>query len=237
MMQGQGSVGFSETVPAACDIFFTSGTLQYLEDPFSILNQGFASAGFAAILARNSFSDIELFRVQRSKLFDNGSGDIPDGYKNVSLSYPHRTIKELPLEKLPKGTDYNVSHGSKIVAGSSPTGEWSTANSWFFSGGTASRRRTGMNRLFALISTGWQKGKPSRRMVTGHLLGVVGNTEPFKSETQSSALGTISKRQCDCRVTIFRNGYSTSLCAPGFRLLSFSPCCKQRIRGAFSVLG
>ena len=110
MMRGHGSVGFSETVPAACDIFFTSGTLQYLEDPVSIINQGFASAGFAAILARNSFCDVELFRVQRSKLFDNGSGDIPDGYKNVSLSYPHRTLKESTVREIAER------HGLRCIA-------------------------------------------------------------------------------------------------------------------------
>jgi putative methyltransferase (TIGR04325 family) len=100
MMQDHGSVRFSEVVPAACDIFFTSGTLQYLEDPISIMNQGFASARFAAILARNSFCDVELFRVQRSKLFDNGTGDIPDGYKNLNISYPHRTIKEAAVREI-----------------------------------------------------------------------------------------------------------------------------------------
>lgn len=110
MMQGAGSMRFSETIPAACDIFFTSGTLQYLEDPVGVMNQGFASAGFAAILARNSFCDVELFRVQRSKLFKNGSGEIPDGYRNVSISYPHRTLREAIVQEIAE------SHGLRCVA-------------------------------------------------------------------------------------------------------------------------
>jgi putative methyltransferase (TIGR04325 family) len=110
LMQGHAGIHFSETVPARCDLFFTSGTLQYLEDPVSILNHGFASAGFAAILARNSFCNLELFRVQRSKLFDNGGGDIPDGFKNVSLSYPHRTLKESAVHEIAE------THGLRCIA-------------------------------------------------------------------------------------------------------------------------
>jgi putative methyltransferase (TIGR04325 family) len=110
MMQGHGNIRFSEAVPATCDIFFTSGTLQYCEDPVSIMNQGFASAGFAAILARNSFCDVELFRVQRSKLFKNGSGEIPDGYKNAAISYPHRTLKEAVVREIAE------KHGLRCVA-------------------------------------------------------------------------------------------------------------------------
>jgi hypothetical protein len=74
------------------------------------MNQGFASAGFAAILARNSFCDIELFRVQKSKLFKNGSGEIPDGYKNERISYPHRTVKEAVVHEIAE------KHGLRCIA-------------------------------------------------------------------------------------------------------------------------
>jgi putative methyltransferase (TIGR04325 family) len=100
MLHGNARIRFSEAVPSACDIFFTSGTLQYLQDPIDVMNQGFASAGFAVILARNSFCDVDLFRVQRSKLFENGSGEIPDGYRNLDISYPHRTIKEAAVREI-----------------------------------------------------------------------------------------------------------------------------------------
>lgn len=108
-MEGCGPIRFSEVLPAACDIFFTSGTLQYLEDPEEVMNQGFASASSAAVLARNCFCDVELFRVQRSRLYDNGSGPIPEGYANATLSYPHRTIRESTVFKLAER------HGLKCV--------------------------------------------------------------------------------------------------------------------------
>jgi putative methyltransferase (TIGR04325 family) len=110
LMRDQDGVRFSQTIPEACDIFFSSGTFQYLEDPVDVVNRGFASAGFAAILARNSFSDVDLFRVQRSKLYENGSGDIPKGYRNVRISYPHRTLKESMVHEIAER------HGLRCVA-------------------------------------------------------------------------------------------------------------------------
>lgn len=87
-------VFFSTELPPQCDVFFTSGTLQFLDDPLSILKRGFNSARIAVILARNCFCDEDIFRVQHSPLFANGDGPIPAGYKNTWISYPHRTIKE-----------------------------------------------------------------------------------------------------------------------------------------------
>jgi putative methyltransferase (TIGR04325 family) len=110
MMQGRSKVQFSATVPARCDIFFSSGTLQYLEDPFDALERGFASAGHAAILARNSFCDVDLIRVQRTRLFNNGVGAIPDGYSNIGISYPHRTLREATIMEMAE------SHQLKCVA-------------------------------------------------------------------------------------------------------------------------
>jgi putative methyltransferase (TIGR04325 family) len=108
-MRDRGSLCFSQIIPEACDIFFSSGTLQYLENPVDVMNRGFASASFAAILARNSFSDVELFRVQCSKLYENGSGEIPIGYRNVKISYPHRTLKESTVHEIAE------SHGLRCV--------------------------------------------------------------------------------------------------------------------------
>jgi putative methyltransferase (TIGR04325 family) len=94
MMKGQGPVGFEVALPAACDIFFSSGTLQYIEDPLDVLSSGFASARHFVVLARNSLADEDIFRVQRSRLFANGSGPIPEGYQDRAVSYPDRTIRE-----------------------------------------------------------------------------------------------------------------------------------------------
>jgi len=88
------TVQFSTSLPESCDVFFTSSTLQYLPEPYELLVKGLRSARFAALLARNSFSKSPIFRVQQSYLFENGRGVIPEGFKNVRISYPHQTIQE-----------------------------------------------------------------------------------------------------------------------------------------------
>jgi putative methyltransferase (TIGR04325 family) len=85
---------FATTVSGQCDVFYTSGTLQYLDDPMSALAAGMKSARSAVVLARNSFCDTDLYRVQKSRLFDNGSGDVPPGFSDCWITYPHRTINE-----------------------------------------------------------------------------------------------------------------------------------------------
>jgi putative methyltransferase (TIGR04325 family) len=94
LMKDCANIKFTSVIPPECDIFFSSGTLQYLENPLSVLSAGFASARHAVVLTRNSFCDTDLFRVQRSQLFSNGSGPIPAGFKNSTISYPHRTVNE-----------------------------------------------------------------------------------------------------------------------------------------------
>jgi putative methyltransferase (TIGR04325 family) len=94
MAKSGGGVQFTATPPAECDLFFSSSTLQYLEDPMAALAAGFSSARRAVIFARNSFCDTDLIRVQQSWLFDNGNGPLPPGYENVKVFYPHRTLNE-----------------------------------------------------------------------------------------------------------------------------------------------
>lgn len=101
---------FTSEIPAACDVFFSSGTLQYVDNPAAVLEAGFASALRAVVLARNSFSDVELFRVQRSRLFENGAGPIPGGFADRVISYPHRTINENDVHAIA------TAHGFRPVA-------------------------------------------------------------------------------------------------------------------------
>jgi hypothetical protein len=44
LMQGRSSVEFSQNIPPSCDIFYTSSTLQYLEDPMGVLSLGLDTA-------------------------------------------------------------------------------------------------------------------------------------------------------------------------------------------------
>jgi putative methyltransferase (TIGR04325 family) len=94
LMKERKRLSFDVTIPGDCDIFFSSGTLQYLDDPVSAIDSGFASARHAVVLVRNSFSEAAIYRVQRTRLFDNGSGPIPPGFADTTIAYPHRTIAE-----------------------------------------------------------------------------------------------------------------------------------------------
>jgi putative methyltransferase (TIGR04325 family) len=93
-MKERERLSFDVTIPGDCDIFFSSGTLQYLDDPVAAIDRGFASARHAVVLVRNSFSEAAIYRVQRTRLFDNGSGPIPAGFADATIAYPHRTIAE-----------------------------------------------------------------------------------------------------------------------------------------------
>lgn len=85
---------FARDEPPGCDVFLSSGTLQYLDDPYALVDRAFSTAKGAVVLARNSFADQELFRVHRSRLGDNGFGSrLPEGFDlDLEVRYPHRTI-------------------------------------------------------------------------------------------------------------------------------------------------
>jgi putative methyltransferase (TIGR04325 family) len=109
LMKGRSPVGYQTAPPAACDIFFSSGTLQFIENPLQILSAAFASARRSVVLARNSFAEQDIYRVQRSTLFQNGSGSIPAGYNNYVVTYPHRTIREAAVIEMAR------THGFRCV--------------------------------------------------------------------------------------------------------------------------
>jgi putative methyltransferase (TIGR04325 family) len=107
MLAGEpGTVKYAPDMPASCDVFFTSGTLQYLPTPYDVLEGGFRSAAVAAVLLRNRFSDRPAFRVQSHALFDNGDGAIPPGFENVTISYPHRTVSEKRIMAIAKANGF-----------------------------------------------------------------------------------------------------------------------------------
>jgi hypothetical protein len=47
-----------------------------------------------AFLARNAFSLQPIYTVQKSRLFNNGAGAIPDGFADGWGQCPHQTISE-----------------------------------------------------------------------------------------------------------------------------------------------
>jgi putative methyltransferase (TIGR04325 family) len=81
-------------IPSALDIFLTSGALQYLEAPYDVLALAFARATQYVVLGRNCFSEVDLFRVEKSRLGENGFGEaLPVGFDaDEPVYYPHRTL-------------------------------------------------------------------------------------------------------------------------------------------------
>jgi putative methyltransferase (TIGR04325 family) len=94
MQQQETKVQFTTEIPHECDVFYTSGTLQYISEPYEALRRGLLSAKRFTVLVRNNFSQVERFMIHRSRLFDNGSGPLPLGFKNRVIKYPLRTIQE-----------------------------------------------------------------------------------------------------------------------------------------------
>jgi hypothetical protein len=86
-------VGFTSDIPAGFDIFYSNAALQYLEDPYALLRSVFDKRPHRVILVRNTFSEVDRFHVQRSRLFENGSGPLPSGFVDRDITYPHRTLR------------------------------------------------------------------------------------------------------------------------------------------------
>lgn len=100
LMRDKSPIQYVSEIPANCDIFFSSGTLQYVEKPFEYLAAGLSSAAYAVILTRNSFCNEKIYRSQTSRLFDNGAGPIPANFTDRDITYPHQTIDEREVMKI-----------------------------------------------------------------------------------------------------------------------------------------
>jgi putative methyltransferase (TIGR04325 family) len=98
--------GFTTAMPPACDVFYSSGTLQYLEDPLAVLAAGAASARLAVVLRKNNFADREMFDIQFSRLFDHGSGPVPESFVDSEITYPRRTLVESEVMAVVEGAGF-----------------------------------------------------------------------------------------------------------------------------------
>lgn len=92
------AISYSDQLPAEFDVFYSSGTLQYLADPEQLWREALSRTTRYAYLARNAFSKKKRFTVQSSRLFDNGAGPVPEGFDNIEIRYPHQTISEALLK-------------------------------------------------------------------------------------------------------------------------------------------
>lgn len=94
------SISFLDEMPDQFDVFYSSGTLQYLGNPEEVWRQALTRTTQFAYLARNAFSKRKRFTVQTSRLFDNGAGPVPEGFDDMPISYPHQTLSESAMIKI-----------------------------------------------------------------------------------------------------------------------------------------
>lgn len=94
------SISFLDEMPDEFDVFYSSGTLQYLGNPDEVWRKALSRTLRYAYLARNAFSRRKRFTVQTSRLFDNGAGPVPEGFEDMPIFYPHQTLSEPTVIKI-----------------------------------------------------------------------------------------------------------------------------------------
>ncbi|NYJ15159.1 putative methyltransferase (TIGR04325 family) [Rhizobium leguminosarum] len=94
------SISFLDEMPDEFDVFYSSGTLQYLGKPEEMWREALSRTTRFAYLARNAFSKRKRITVQTSRLFDNGAGPVPEGFEDMPISYPHQTLSEVAVIKI-----------------------------------------------------------------------------------------------------------------------------------------
>ena len=95
------------------DIFFTSGTIQSIENPYEIIsNLARSNIPFIA-LTRNNFAENEIISAQISRLSDNGIGSHLEKYKDELIYYPNTTIIKKTIIDLFKENGYSLLFDSK----------------------------------------------------------------------------------------------------------------------------
>ena len=95
------------------DIFFTSGTIQSIKNPYEIIsNVARSNIPFIA-LTRNNFAENEIISAQISRLSDNGIGSHLEKYKDELIYYPNTTIIKKTIIDLFKENGYSLLFDSK----------------------------------------------------------------------------------------------------------------------------
>jgi putative methyltransferase (TIGR04325 family) len=84
------------------DLMFSSGTLQYMPDPYTTLAQLTSCRASSLFLTRMGLSPINetLVTVQTSQLRDHGPGQLPPGLADAVLSYPVTLMQQDRVEAI-----------------------------------------------------------------------------------------------------------------------------------------
>jgi putative methyltransferase (TIGR04325 family) len=99
---------FYDSLEAACkdldhiDLMFSSGTLQYMPNPYATLAQLTSCGASYLFLTRIGLSPIQetLVSVQTSHLRDHGPGPLPLGMADAMLSYPITLMQQDRVETI-----------------------------------------------------------------------------------------------------------------------------------------
>jgi putative methyltransferase (TIGR04325 family) len=75
--------------PSECDLLYLSSSLQYVEDPTTVLKKLMLSNPKLLLISRTPFnhSDTKVKFIQTSRLSSNGPGPLPIGYKDCKIGY------------------------------------------------------------------------------------------------------------------------------------------------------
>lgn len=84
--------------PSETDIVFSSGALPYMADWRAVLRPHIERCKGVVVLARNSFRDRVVYRVQASRLLGHGFGRAPSGFSDAEIRIPHQTLTEVDLD-------------------------------------------------------------------------------------------------------------------------------------------
>lgn len=103
-------ISFADMLPDNFDVFYSSGTLQYLKEPYLLWRKALSRTRQVAFLARNAFSHRPAYTVQKSRLFDNGAGAIPEGFSDGWIQYPHQTISEQIIHEMAEAQGFKLLH-------------------------------------------------------------------------------------------------------------------------------
>ncbi|TAV04260.1 class I SAM-dependent methyltransferase [Rhizobium ruizarguesonis] len=102
------SVSFADKLPDEITVLHTSGTLQYLKDAEGVWDGALQRTRRYACLVRNAFESKIQYRVQRSRLFDNGGGPIPPGFHDMEIRYPQRTLSERKMVRIAEKNGFEL---------------------------------------------------------------------------------------------------------------------------------
>jgi len=91
------------------DLLFSSGALQCVENPYELLCEMIKLEPLYILLNRMSLNekDYEIVTVQKSRLSENGPGELPEGYADKIVKYPQTNISINKFLNIIQ-SDYNV---------------------------------------------------------------------------------------------------------------------------------